>query len=80
MKEIQKLSQKNDQLTVVTGGRCIGKTHLLLRASSGQPILHFIVARKAESFLCQDFQEEIQDELGMPILGEISSFGNCSST
>ncbi len=75
LKEIQKLSLKNAQFTVVTGRRRIGKTHLLLNATVGQPVLYFFVARKAESFLCQDFQQEIAKKLGIPIIGEISSFG-----
>jgi AAA+ ATPase superfamily predicted ATPase len=75
LKKIQKLSLKDAQLTVVTGRRRIGKTHLLLHATAGQPTLYFFVARKAESFLCQDFQQEIQSKLGIPIMGDISSFG-----
>lgn len=75
LKEIQKLSHKNAQFTVVTGRRRIGKTLLLLNATAGQPTLYFFVARKAESFLCQDFQQEIMKKLGIPILGEVSSFG-----
>lgn len=75
LKEIQKRSLNTAQFTVVTGRRRIGKTHLLLHATDGQPTVYFFVARKAESFLCQDFQQEIQDKLGIPVLGEISSFG-----
>ncbi|MBL7111041.1 MAG: ATP-binding protein [Bacteroidales bacterium] len=75
LKEIQKLSLKSAQFTVVTGRRRIGKTHLLLNATTGQPTLYFFVARKAESFLCQDFQQEVKEKLGIPILGETSSFG-----
>jgi len=75
LKEIQKQSLINAQFTVVTGRRRIGKTHLLLNATAGQPTLYFFVARKAESYLCQDFQYEIKEKLGIPILGEISSFG-----
>jgi AAA+ ATPase superfamily predicted ATPase len=75
LKEIRKRSRRNAQFTVITGRRRIGKTHLLLHSIAGQPSLYFFVARKAESFLCQDFQQEIQDKLGIPILGEISSFG-----
>ncbi|MCP4309628.1 MAG: ATP-binding protein [Bacteroidetes bacterium] len=58
LKEIQRLSLKNAQFTVVTGRRRIGKTHLLLNATEGQPTLYFFVAREAESFLCQDFKHE----------------------
>ena len=75
LKEIQKLSLKNAQFTVVTGRRRIGKTHLLLYATADQPTLYFFVARKAESFLCQDFKHEMIEKLGIPLPGEISSFG-----
>jgi uncharacterized protein len=63
------------QFTVVTGRRRIGKTHLLLRTIKNQPTLYFFVARKAESFLCQDFIQEVRGKLGIPVLGEVSSFG-----
>lgn len=72
--DIQKHSARNAQMTVIMGRRRIGKTQLLLKATEGQPTLYFFVARKAENFLCQDFQEEISDKLGIPILGEISHF------
>jgi uncharacterized protein len=75
LKEIQGLSMKHAQFTIVTGRRRIGKTHLLLHATKNQPTLYFFVARKAESYLCQDFIEEIQVKLNIPLLGEISSFG-----
>ena len=73
--DIQKRSVRNAQMTVIMGRRRIGKTQLLLKATEGQPTLYFFVARKAENFLCQDFQQEISDKLGIPILGDISSFG-----
>lgn len=75
LREIQKLSLRNAQFTVVTGRRRIGKTHLLLQATKDQPTLYFFVARKAEGFLCQDFQQEIRAKLGIPVMGEIRSFG-----
>jgi uncharacterized protein len=75
LKKIQQLSLKNAQFTVLTGRRRIGKTQLLLNASAEQPTLYFFVARKAESFLCQDFIQEIKEKLKIPLLGEISSFG-----
>ncbi len=75
LSDTQKRSLKNAQFTVITGRRRIGKTHLLLYATATQPTLYFFVARKAESFLCQDFVHEIKEKLGAPILGEVSSFG-----
>jgi uncharacterized protein len=75
IQEIQKQSLTTAQFTVITGRRRIGKTQLLLHANIGQPTLYFFVARKAESFLCQDFLHEIKEKLHIPVLGDVSSFG-----
>ncbi len=77
LREIEQASKNNAQLTVVTGRRRIGKTQLILKAteSGAAPALYFFVARKAENFLCQDFQQEITEKLGIPVMGEVSSFG-----
>jgi hypothetical protein len=75
LQNIQNLSGDNAQFTVITGRRRIGKTHLLLEAIHNRPTLYFFVARKAESFLCQDFIQEVKKKLGIPVLGEVSSFG-----
>lgn len=60
--------------TVVTGRRRIGKTSLVLRAFSDEPMLYFFVARKAESELCRDYTEEISRKLGIPVLGSPTRF------
>ena len=75
--EIREQSLENAQFTVVTGRRRIGKTQLFLKAVEAlpaQPTLYFFVSRKAEPFLCQDFQQEIADKLGIPLLGEVREF------
>jgi AAA+ ATPase superfamily predicted ATPase len=74
LNEIHEQSFENAQFTVVTGRRRIGKTQLLLKAYKNEPMLYFFVSRKAEPFLCQDFQQEITDKLGIPMLGEIRDF------
>ncbi len=73
--EIRERSLENAQMTVVIGRRRIGKTQLLLKATEGQPTLYFFVARKAETLLCQDFQQEIERKLNVPIMGRIERFG-----
>lgn len=75
LREIRDFSANNAQFTVITGRRRIGKTQLTLRAYEDAPMLYFFVARKAETFLCQDFQQEISEKLNIPFLGEIHSFG-----
>ncbi len=74
LQEIQKRSKNNAQFTVVTGRRRIGKTQLLIEAGKNHTTLYFFVARKAESFLCQDFLVEIKEKLDIPVLGEVNTF------
>ena len=75
LKEIQHKSLQNAQMTVITGRRRIGKTQLLLKSTEAEPTLYFFVARKAETLLCQDFQQEIETKLNIPILGKVENFG-----
>lgn len=74
LQEIQKRSKNNAQFTVVTGRRRIGKTQLLIEASKNHTSLYFFVARKAESYLCQDFLVEVKEKLDIPVLGEVHTF------
>jgi AAA+ ATPase superfamily predicted ATPase len=64
------------QFTVVTGRRRIGKTQLLLKAYENEPFLYFFVSRKSEVLLCKDYQNEIVEKLGLPILGEVNQFAS----
>jgi AAA+ ATPase superfamily predicted ATPase len=79
-KEIAKLlaikqqSINAGQFTVVTGRRRIGKTQLLLKAYENESFLYFFVSRKSEVLLCKDYQNEIVEKLGLPILGEVTQF------
>lgn len=61
------------QMTVVMGRRRVGKTELLIRATEPKA-LYFFVARKAESLLCKDFINEIEDKLDVEMVGEVDSF------
>lgn len=74
LRQVRALSRENAMFTVVTGRRRIGKTSLVLRAFSDEPMLYFFVARKAESELCRDYTEEISRKLGIPVLGSPTRF------
>lgn len=74
LKQIELLSHEEAQMTVVVGRRRIGKTQLLLKATEEKPTLYFFMTRKAESLLCQDFIEEAQNKLNLPI-GSYTSIG-----
>ncbi len=74
LREILELSKSNAQFTVVTGRRRIGKTSLVWKAYENEPILYFFVARKAESDLCTDYLQEIENKLGIPTMGKVERF------
>ena len=74
LKEILGLSKSNAQFTVVTGRRRIGKTSLVWKAYEKEPILYFFVARKAESDLCADYIQEIENKLTIPTMGRVERF------
>lgn len=74
LKQIQIRSSQNAQFTVLTGRRRIGKTQLLLKTFENETILYFFVAKKSETLLCKDFQNELNEKLQVPVLGEVQSF------
>ena len=74
LKEIRESAKNSAQFTVVTGRRRIGKTSLVWKAYEDEPFLYFFVARKSESDLCEDFRFEIEQKLGIPIMGKAERF------
>ncbi len=76
LREIRRRANENAQFTVVTGRRRIGKTSLVWKAYEEEPILYFFVARKAESDLCDDYIIEIENKLGIPMMGRAEHFAD----
>ncbi len=67
-------SKKSSCFTVMIGRRRIGKTSLLLESVKGQKYLYLFVSRKSEPLLCEQFQKDAADALGVQIFGTISRF------
>ncbi|GHV63702.1 ATPase [Bacteroidia bacterium] len=74
LRKIQAQSLENAQFTIVTGRRRVGKTQLLLNVTEGMPTLYFLISRKAETYLCEDFQQEIAEKLQIPLMGNVQNF------
>ena len=74
LRGIRELSRTVAQFTVITGRRRIGKTSLVLNAYKDEPLLYFFVSRKVESELCADCATEIEEKLGIPLLGRPDRF------
>ena len=72
LENIREASLQESQMTVLFGRRRIGKTQLALQCTAGNLTLYFFVARKAETLLCQDFVEEAENKLGLPIGSYVS--------
>lgn len=74
LRKIRENAEKNAQFTVLTGRRRIGKTSLVLKAYEDRPLLYFFIGRKAESLLCEEFRQEVEEKLGVKTGGTPSGF------
>lgn len=73
LQAIDKLSETNAQFTVLMGRRRTGKTTLLKEAFKDKKVLYLFIAKKSESLLCADFQQQVQEILGITVHGQISN-------
>ena len=73
LNKVLQQSRKEAQMTVLMGRRRVGKTELSLKCGD-EKVLYFFIGKKSESLLCRDFIDEIQNKLGIPILGQLSYF------
>lgn len=67
-------SKRSSCFTVMVGRRRIGKTSLLLESVKEQRYLYLFVSRKSEPLLCEQFQKDTTDALGLQIYGTITRF------
>lgn len=74
LKHVRTQSEQVAQFTVLTGRRRIGKTSLVLKAYGESEVVYFFVARKPEVELCQDFTQELEGKLGIPMLATPEKF------
>ena len=78
LRQIEQLSSRYAQMTVVTGRRRIGKTSLIKQACNHIPFVYLFVGRKSETLLCREFVEVIMNTLNLD-LGEFNSFSRLFS-
>ena len=74
LSQIRMQSIENATFTMLIGRRRIGKTALLLKSNEGQKMVYLFVSRNSEAVLCQQFQKQILDSLGIQIYGNINRF------
>jgi AAA+ ATPase superfamily predicted ATPase len=64
LRDIERVSVKYAQMTVITGRRRIGKTTLVKGAFQKTKCIYFFVGRKSEALLCNELTEIVNDVLG----------------
>src|SRR5690606_8736671 len=72
--KIEERSKQTAQMTFMVGRRRVGKTSLLLRAFQDRTMLYFVVAKKNETLLCEEFVQEIRYKLQVELFGEFNTF------
>lgn len=76
LRKLRARSDRQAQMTVLTGRRRVGKTTLLREAlDDGKGFyVHLPITRQSEKTLCVELQTEVERVLGLGILGQSSSF------
>ncbi|MBD5329868.1 MAG: ATP-binding protein [Bacteroides sp.] len=74
LRESKKRADRESQFVVVTGRRRIGKTQLVIHTFGEENLIYFFVARKTEKELCKGYIRELEEKMGIPILGNVENF------
>lgn len=74
LKKNRTLSREHSIMTTVIGRRRVGKTSLLLKSEEGKEYLYFYVSKESEPLLCNKFQNQATNMLGIRFLGRATSF------
>ena len=76
LRKLRARSDRQAQMTVLTGRRRVGKTTLLREAlDDGMGLyVHLPITRQSEKTLCVELQTEVERVLGLGILGQSASF------
>ncbi len=56
------------------GRRRIGKTSLITKSLEGKEYAYLFVSKDSEALLCQNFQRDLEQQIGLQIYGEITRF------
>lgn len=72
LETIEKNSLSAANFTVMTGRRRIGKTALLKKFIDGKKSCYLFTTRSSEILLCQQWQKELEDKIGLKIFGNIT--------
>lgn len=76
LSQIEKQSEKNACFTLITGRRRIGKTELLKHFINDKKSVYLFTSRSAEKTLCNQWQKNLSEHLGLKIFGNIENLAD----
>ena len=74
LQENVRQAHESSVFTVLTGRRRVGKTSLVTHALEGAEWVYLFVSKDSEAALCQKFQRELEEQVGIHVYGQVSNF------
>lgn len=74
LQESEHQSFESATFTVMMGRRRIGKTSLITKFLENKEYAYLFVSKDSEALLCQNFQRDLEQQIGLTIYGEITRF------
>ena len=74
LQENEQQSYNSAVFTVLMGRRRVGKTSLITKLLEGKEYAYLFVSKDSEALLCRNFQRDLEQQIGLTIYGEVSSF------
>lgn len=76
LEQIETNSKTSANFTVMTGRRRIGKTELLKQLIKDKESCYLFTTRCSESLLCEQWQKELENYIGLKIFGNITKLSD----
>ena len=74
LQENERQAHDSAVFTVLTGRRRVGKTSLVTHALEGVEWAYLFVSKDSEAALCQKFQRELEEQVGIHVYGQVTNF------
>ena len=74
LQENEQQSYNSAVFTVLMGRRRVGKTSLITKSLEGKEYAYLFVSKDSEALLCQNFQRDLEQQIGLTIYGEVTRF------
>ncbi len=74
LQDNEQQSFDNAVFTVLMGRRRVGKTSLITQSLKDKEYAYLFVSKDSEALLCQTFQKDLEDQIGLTIYGEVTKF------